>query len=87
MPRDVSLSDSKCCENATVGKNGLNQMVYHFEVDLESNGHCLFAVRETNVSRHNGGTRGATTVGKNGLRVGVVTAKPLKLVVMNTCKL
>ena len=23
MPRDVSLSDSKCCENATVGTNGL----------------------------------------------------------------
>ena len=26
MPRDVSLSDSNCCENATVGKNGLKEV-------------------------------------------------------------
>ena len=25
MPKDVSVSDSKCCENATVGKNGLRK--------------------------------------------------------------
>ena len=34
MPRDVSLSDSKCCENATVGINGLN--MYSFEAQLRA---------------------------------------------------
>ena len=27
MLRDVSLSDSKCCENATVGNNGLKAFI------------------------------------------------------------
>ena len=30
MPRDVSLSDSKCCENATVGINGLSIILLLF---------------------------------------------------------
>merc|ERR1719154_628529 len=36
MPRDVSLSDSKCCENATVGKIGLTFLTRSFTLEKKS---------------------------------------------------
>ena len=40
MPRDVNLSDSKCCENATVGKNGLIDPYIYAIVNLSYHAIC-----------------------------------------------
>ena len=68
MPRDVSLSDSKCCENATVGKNGLSRKLQIFSTRIVCNFGDFFVCLQSAGAA--GNVAGAATAKEGGASLG-----------------